>query len=340
MKFFERRFWETENLRVAGFVLAGSGFDSGVAVERFLHQAGRFLPYDAAVVWGLVDHKLEWLGSNGIACSDLVPLNRVEGLFKPLVEERRPQLLTDFAETHPDRFLSPGVSFKSWLGLPLVCQNEVVGIAEFWSHSAGQLRLDHLAAVSTLADPAATALHNARRFRTAENEARLDPLTGLLTRRSFERSAELLRRTTQAPFLALLLLDLDHFKQVNDLWGHKAGDRALQAVSDVCRRMVREGDLVCRWGGEEILLLLTGSGTSEARKAAVRLRLEVRRIRFEEFPQLTLTASIGVAAFAPSDQGKLGEWLEKADKALYDAKNAGRDRVKTWAPSRARRILP
>jgi diguanylate cyclase (GGDEF)-like protein len=156
-----------------------------------------------------------------------------------------------------------------------------------------------------------------------------DPLTGLHNRRSFEvRLAEEVERTrrSQVPF-ALLLLDLDHFKQVNDRFGHQAGDQALQAVASVLEQQLRAVDLPARIGGEEFAVLLPDTAGQGALDTAERLRAAIAtRPIAHEGATIAVTASIGVAccsAHADTSEGL----LRVADLALYQAKRAGRNRT-------------
>ncbi|NNM54392.1 MAG: GGDEF domain-containing protein, partial [Spirochaetales bacterium] len=214
--------------------------------------------------------------------------------------------------------------------LPLMYQDRLVGYVEFFHLSAGQVGLDQLASVSALADTAAAVLFNARRFRVSEQEAATDTLTDLQTRRSFERAVALIAQEGKIFPLSLVLLDLDHFKQVNDVWGHQAGDAVLQAVAKVCRLWTREGDLACRWGGEEILILLTATGALQALRAAERLREEISKIHCEAYPQIRITASLGVVTWPSATSLTLGECFARVDQSLYQAKSSGRNQVKVW----------
>lgn len=163
-----------------------------------------------------------------------------------------------------------------------------------------------------------------------ENEAWTDALTGLWARRAFFELAERERnRAARAgePY-ALLVLDLDDFKRVNDTFGHSAGDRVLAAVASSTRTALRNADLVGRYGGEELIALLSGSGPAAAAEAAERVRAAVDGIRLEELPALRVTASLGVAATrAPGEE--VDSVFRRADLALYRAKARGKNRVET-----------
>ena len=157
----------------------------------------------------------------------------------------------------------------------------------------------------------------------------VDELTGLPNRRAFraEAQAELRRCARLDERFAVVVADVDRFKQVNDTYGHAAGDEVLRLVGSVLREQAREIDLPARWGGEEFVVLLRGADAEGGRAIAERIRLALagREAETEAGP-LRVTASLGVAAF-PRASGSLDGLLEQADRALYRAKESGRDRV-------------
>jgi two-component system, cell cycle response regulator len=163
-----------------------------------------------------------------------------------------------------------------------------------------------------------------------------DPLTGLHNRRYLLQAGatllSLLRRRDQP--MAASILDLDHFKQVNDRHGHEAGDRVLRGFADLLRRHTRVGDIVCRHGGEEFVLLFPGA---DAAQAAARLREHLANLQAQRFDGaepggFTCSFSAGVSAWRGGDEG-LEALLARADAALYAAKAAGRARVQCEAPA-------
>ena len=159
-------------------------------------------------------------------------------------------------------------------------------------------------------------------------EAARDPLTGLLNRRALQAQAARLFAEAAASgrSVALLLLDLDHFKAINDTHGHAAGDAVLRGVADVFVREIRHDDLACRWGGEEMLAVLKDCDLASAEERATRLRAATAASPLDAVPGLRVTASIGVSAFPEHGPG-LDELTKRADKALHLAKRYGRDRV-------------
>ncbi len=151
-------------------------------------------------------------------------------------------------------------------------------------------------------------------------EARIDGLTGLLNRRGFESRFEEIRSGERN---SLAILDIDHFKAINDQYGHAAGDRALQTFADIVLRMVRKDDCVARIGGEEFAILFCGLTESAAQQACERLRTEIANaITFFGAKTIQFTVSIGLTAVRSTC---LDIELAKADAALYEAKRGGRD---------------
>jgi diguanylate cyclase (GGDEF)-like protein len=166
------------------------------------------------------------------------------------------------------------------------------------------------------------------------HRAASDSLTGLLNHGAFiARLDEILagRRASDFP-VSVVMLDLDHFKRINDTFGHPLGDEVLRRVASALRDVVREGDHAARYGGEEFALLLPGCTVGAAHVAAERLRGAIAAIRVPGAPELRVTASLGVAAAADPHEGLDGrQTIGRADEALYEAKTAGRDRV-CWSP--------
>ena len=160
-------------------------------------------------------------------------------------------------------------------------------------------------------------------------QAYLDPLSGLLNRRAYEaRLPEVLHlvQVQQRP-LAVLMVDLDHFKRVNDTCGHAVGDQVIKATAQTMRALFRSEDLVIRWGGEEFLVLMVGTDRSQAAQRAEQLRQAIGALVVPAVPW-PISVSVGVAGGAvPQNHAQFKRWLEEADEALYAAKRAGRNRV-------------
>jgi diguanylate cyclase (GGDEF)-like protein len=158
-----------------------------------------------------------------------------------------------------------------------------------------------------------------------EGLASTDLLTGLANRRHFDEvvQAEMHRSSRHGQPLSLMMLDIDHFKRVNDTFGHSIGDRVLQQVADCTRGAVRPYDCLARWGGEEFIILMPNTSLASAAILAERIRESIAAMTTDPVGQVT--ASLGVAEYLPPST--LGPWLDRADQALYRAKREGRNRV-------------
>jgi diguanylate cyclase (GGDEF)-like protein len=161
--------------------------------------------------------------------------------------------------------------------------------------------------------------------RELERAALTDPLTTLANRRGGEEAIkrEVARCKRIGQTLSFLMIDIDHFKKVNDTRGHEAGDRVLRGVARITARQLRASDLAIRWGGEEFLCLLPGADIAEAHRIAERIRVAIAATTFETGD---ITVSIGCAQL--DARADAAEALAKADAKLYEAKGAGRNRVR------------
>lgn len=181
-----------------------------------------------------------------------------------------------------------------------------------------------------------------------------DPLTDLYNRRGFLEASEKIfrmvmsvksheRKKFRIEEIALVFLDLDDFKKINDKFGHEAGDAVLKGVAEILRNSLREIDVIGRWGGEEIVILLLGAGKKEALKISEDLRAKISGHDFilKRAKKIRITASFGVAGMASAasaGKGKsLGELIVQADKAMYQAKKKGKNRVVTIEAQNAKR---
>lgn len=182
--------------------------------------------------------------------------------------------------------------------------------------------------LASLLSTAAAALESAHLHSTAREQAEMDGLTQLPNRRRFEQDidSEWERCRRYGRPLSLVMMDLDHFKRLNDEHGHLLGDQVLRQVAVAIGQALRSTDTAYRYGGEEIVVLLRETGLEDAAAAAERLRTAVAGVTLEEHPDLTVTTSAGVAARHATMSHYTG-LVARADKALYEAKRLGRDRV-------------
>jgi diguanylate cyclase (GGDEF)-like protein len=188
---------------------------------------------------------------------------------------------------------------------------------------------DQMERAVSLSAQAVVALENARLHQIVERQAFADGLTGLANRRSLEETlrAELARGARFDTPVCLVLADLDHFKQVNDQYGHPTGDEVLRAFGGALKQTLRESDVAGRWGGEEFALILTGTDAAGGARLAERAReaFEACVVESPRGERISVTASFGVASYPECLE--LGELIAAADSALYAAKREGRNRV-------------
>jgi diguanylate cyclase (GGDEF)-like protein len=189
-------------------------------------------------------------------------------------------------------------------------------------------------ALELLGATAAIAIDNARLFVDVRRYATIDELTGIWNRRSFFENAgrEFQRSQRTLRPLAVLMFDVDHFKSVNDTYGHAAGDQVLRGLAERCRSQLRVIDIIGRYGGEEFAVALPETDIEAAGHIAERLRTAIASIPFTTaHGSISLTISIGVAVYVPDHQTTLDAVIDRADRALYIAKRSGRNCVRVWS---------
>jgi diguanylate cyclase (GGDEF)-like protein len=211
--------------------------------------------------------------------------------------------------------------------VPLNVRGKVTGVLTIDRLHGRVFEESELEPAKLFANMAAIAIQNARSFEEMERQAISDGLTGIHNYRHFRDTLKstVSRAERYSESFCLLMMDLDHFKTVNDTVGHQAGDEVLRAVADVLRSCSRDSDYQARYGGEEFVMLLPQTGLSEADTLAERVRSQVAEIDAGH-PGLRVTMSIGVASFPDSANDSDGV-LAAADAALLRAKARGRDRV-------------
>ncbi|MDV2453312.1 sensor domain-containing diguanylate cyclase [Xanthomonas hortorum] len=220
--------------------------------------------------------------------------------------------------------------------IPLSAQGTQLGMLALRSEDPRELT--SLTVAEAAAEQLSLALHNLRLRETLRQQSIRDPLTGLYNRRYLEEALnhELARCTRRALPLSVLMLDVDHFKQFNDLHGHSGGDRVLAAIGEFLLTQMRGEDICCRYGGEELTIILPEVDLSTASKMAEKLRvgIEALQVMADGVSLPKITASFGAASF-PEHAGNATQLLRRADEALYRAKQAGRNQVVSAGASTA-----
>jgi diguanylate cyclase (GGDEF)-like protein len=218
--------------------------------------------------------------------------------------------------------------------VPLVALGETVGVAHLHWPATRELSLPLRLVITRVAEHAALSIANRRLLLALRGQANTDARTGLTNSRAFDERVEriLANRGNRDP-VTILMLDLDHFKNFNDRFGHPAGDEALRAFAHLLGSCIREEDIAARYGGEEFAVCLPGTPAALAAEVAERIRSRTEATIIPLSPGVTarMTVSIGVAT-APQDGSQLLSLLKAADEALYRAKLDGRNRVVSREP--------
>lgn len=228
-----------------------------------------------------------------------------------------------------DRPLS---AMRSLLILPLVVHDQAHGAVVIASAAEGAFAAERRQMLEVVSNQVAISLQNARMYEAVEQLATTDGLTGLSNHRTFKRQADevIARSQRGAGAFTLLLTDIDHFKSINDTYGHPVGDEVLRRVSATFQRVLRQTDLPARYGGEEFAVLLEGTDLDGALQIAERLRTEVESLTFVSAQrEFSISMSFGVAEY-PLDAEDKATLIESADQALYYAKSHGRNQVRAW----------
>ncbi len=250
------------------------------------------------------------------------------------VQEKRPVVVPDlWTDPVYGPWLKPARDrgYTSFLAMPLIVQERALGCMNLYRTGRREFAPDEIQLVSTFASQAAVTIENARLFEETRQFAITDALTGLANRREFYQQLEREMRRAQRyqrP-LSLLMLDLDHFKEYNDRFGHLAGDQALRETAEVLRQNTRTVDILARYGGEELAIILPETDLRRAAIQAERIRAAVDAHAYssqEEDPERGLTVSIGVASVA-REMRTVEDFVHEADQALYRAKTGGRNRL-------------
>ncbi|MDJ0556313.1 MAG: PAS domain S-box protein [Microcoleaceae cyanobacterium MO_207.B10] len=239
-----------------------------------------------------------------------------------LVEANSPSLLCQHikADNPPAKSLCiPMMAYGGILGLLQLTAMTPEGLSEAKQQLAG-----------TVAENLALALANLELRETLKNQSIRDPLTGLYNRRYLEEflEQEIHRAQRSQDSVGVIMMDIDHFKRFNDTFGHDAGDLVLKQVGKTLLNAVRKSDVACRYGGEELTLILPGASLKETHKRAEEIRLAIKQLhlRYRNTILPQITSSLGVTCY-PQHGNTINEIIRAGDAALYEAKNHGRDQT-------------
>jgi diguanylate cyclase (GGDEF)-like protein/PAS domain S-box-containing protein len=346
-----------ESLRdTAAALNSALGLDQ--VLDNILISVGRVVPHDAAHIMLINDngegyivreHKFaERTGIENTRTLRTVVMD-IPHLCK-MVETAQPVIVPDTTVMPEWRQTACAVWALSYAGIPIQYMGVVVGFINLFSTTAGFFTSAHTERMQTFANQIATVFANSRlvdemqkanvRLHTQLSEIQAleaelreqairDPLTGLFNRRylqvTLDREVARVHRASQP--VGIIIMDIDQFKLINDSYGHKAGDLVLEALGELLKHNIRREDIACRYGGEEFVVVMPGASlqTAQERAEMVRAHIEMLRVAYEN-RNISITVSVGVAAYPM--HGTTGEdVLIRADRALYHAKQEGRNRV-------------
>jgi len=317
--------------RAALLLAIASAVNSSLALEEVLNvaltHAGRIMGAVAGAMYLVRTGKAEMYreasynltnrARGGTRKLDEEPLSSVIGAMRPLVVK---------LDEHTAPGLELGGHPQHALVVPIQRSGQLMGAMELYLNAWRELSEDQADLLNGVASQAAIAISHAQLFQAQEENALTDELTKLPNRRALAQEflKEMQRARRHKNAIAFVMIDLDHFKQVNDTYGHLNGDAVLAELAQILKGGARESDVCARYGGEEFGLILHETTESGARVLAERIRAKVAAATFPG--GLKLTISVGVAA--TEDANLFTQLIDRADQALYAAKQGGRNQVR------------
>ena len=301
-------------------------------LENVLSYLDKLIPYDHVILYLVEENQLHVQASGGFSEEDdpldsTIPLHNPQ--FEAINRNRQPLFLPNALEYRPFKALGLLNCGESWLGVPLMGRGQILGYISIYSDAPAVYDNEHARLAEIFANEASIAIENARLFEQVQILAVTDELTGFFNRRYFYElvDMELARARRYRHPVSLIMIDIDHFKTVNDSYGHTVGDLLLKEICALIHKAVRDSDILGRHGGEEFVLLLPETALNKAVDVAERLRRLVADHHVTVGDRdITISVSAGVATF--DDHCRTADDLFRcADMAMYQAKQAGRNQV-------------
>ena len=295
------------------------------AIDIASAEKGSLMLYDIEanllnirVLAGLGDTEYQdKVNNNEIKCRSFKP---GEGIAGRVFMDSQPMIVNNTRED--SLFIESDTSFvRSIACIPMVVYNDVIGVINVTNKKNGQeFTNQDIEMLKAVADQAAVAVNKAQLWDMAVT----DSLTGLYVRRFFmvKLQEEIHRAERYGKVISIIMVDLDRFKSINDTYGHDAGDRALETISNFLKKNIRDVDAIARYGGEEFVMMVPDADKDAAFGLAERLREELSKVKLDNMPPITV--SLGIATF-PTDGTEVEDLIKKADAAMYAAKRAGRN---------------
>jgi diguanylate cyclase (GGDEF)-like protein/PAS domain S-box-containing protein len=330
---------ELEALHTATTMLV-STLDIQILIERILLAAASAIP---AATHGLLFMSEPDKGDLQARASYGFSDPRMRTFSLPLdasytgqvVREQRAILIPDLEEQTPNQY-NPEIeelfSLRAGIIAPLLMEGQALGAIALYSRKPEIFNESDLRLLISFASTVTAAIHNAELHAEVQGLAVTDPLTNLYNRRGFfEMAQKEIERIHLVPsLLSVIMFDVDLLKKTNDLYGHSAGDQLLRTAAEQCRVNLRKSDIVCRYGGDEFVILLPDTDSITTAEIAERLRASIASsvIEIEQGP-IQMSVTLGVAS-CDSACDKLDTLLNRADEALYLAKRLGKNCVRIW----------
>jgi diguanylate cyclase (GGDEF)-like protein len=281
------------------------------------------------------EEKLEIISSFGFhpSASVWIHLAIPDGVLYQAFHEQKSVHITNLLQDYKYELRNHrDINHASLVVLPLLpVENRIIGLISLLRRQKKGFSASELTHLDNIVRYVAAIIDKTILFHNTKELAYTDSLTGIFNRRYFDQryTREVLRARRYHRSLAILMIDIDHFKKYNDTFGHLLGDEILKKVATVFSINLRRADILCRYGGEEFVVILPESDLNHGHMVAEKLRKSLMEIEFdgeEHMPQRQLTISIGVSAY-PETGNSEKDILAKADQALYEAKKSGRNRV-------------
>ncbi|MFZ2097461.1 MAG: diguanylate cyclase [Anaerolineales bacterium] len=336
-----------------------STLDLETVLDMILHEIQQVIPYDSASIWLCKDENLEIIAAHGFPDPDALigtsfELSSKNNPNTQVIQTRMPLIENDVFSTYSTLNNGFHAKYKNrgWMGVPMIIGDRVIGMLAFDKNVPNFYTEEQSHFALAFAAQAAIAIENARLYSDAQKElsekieaegkllklqkeleeqAIRDSLTGLYNRRFLDEtlSRELSRAERDKYSVSVVMLDLDHFKMFNDTYGHDVGDMMLKQLGKLLSSQVRAGDIACRFGGEEFVVVMPKASLSVAKQRANDWRMKFEsQILIHNGEVLNATLSAGVAVY-PLHGTASDEIIRKADQAMYAAKAAGRNLVIT-----------
>ena len=322
--------------------LLNSSLNLDEVLDQILENINLVVPHDAANI-ALVDkdgflrfRKVKGYEKYGTRDVILTIVTKVEDVpnLKRMAETGSPSINPDtWADPEWQREMPGAEWIRSYVGAPIISNGTILGFINVDAETSNFFKADQMFRLQAFANQAAVAIHNAQLYEEMELLAITDSLTGVYNRRYFFEFAgnEITQSKRYKKDLSMIMMDIDHFKKVNDRFGHQVGDLTLKNVADICLSILRKADIMCRFGGEEFLILLPETTKEEAVNAAERMcRAVAESVIHSDAGDVMITLSIGVAEL-DKEHDTVDSLIFAADNALYRAKSAGRDCVRVFS---------